>query len=222
METPLSETQIFAPPKYNDLTPKKLIAMFATTQPALIIIDLQNAIDVFSDHHRSNPSAEAHIAHLLDLWRKYRLPIIHVRHSSKHCASPYHAQSPYFNFKAEAMPIENETIVTKQENCGFIDTSLASILEKQHISELVICGVLINHSVDVTVRMAAALGFTVWVPHDCTAAYDMPLLNHAILNAEDVHWTFLTNLDKEYCTVCSSMDIIQSVDQHHANSPSSN
>ena len=63
---------------------------------------------------------------------------------------------------------------------------------------------LINHSVDATVRVAAALGFDVILPSDATAAFALKGLDGKDYEAEDVHGLFLSNLHGEYAKVVNS------------------
>ncbi len=175
-----------------------------TTNPALLIIDVQYAIDQFSDHPRNNPKLEKNLAHTLAKWRETKRPIIHIQHSSKFPDSPYHRDSDFFNFKAEVTPLTNEPIITKRENCAFIGTELNALLKERDITELVICGVLTNHSIDATVRVATALGYTIYLPSDLTASCGMTLLDGSTLTAEEVQNIYLSNLDGEYATVCTA------------------
>ena len=178
--------------------------ILCTTLPALLVIDVQQAIDHYSDKERNNPNAEQVMQRLLNQWRRLKLPVIHVRHSSKFKDSPYYHQSPFYGFKANVVPNADEKIVTKLENSAFTDGSLKNHLKDIGCHEIVVCGVVTNNSVDATVRSAAALGFHVVVVSDATAAYGMTLLNGEQLTAEQVHWTFLSNLHGEYAQVCSS------------------
>ena len=65
--------------------------MSSFSQAALIIIDVQKAVD--ADYHavhgpRNNMEADANIARLLTQWRAARRPIIHVHHDSTWCKRP--------------------------------------------------------------------------------------------------------------------------------------
>ncbi|MBB5211730.1 cysteine hydrolase family protein [Microbulbifer hydrolyticus] len=185
--------------------------MFSSSRPALVIIDVQQAIDHFDSGYRNNPDAEKVIAKILGQWRDADLPIAHVRHASKFTESPYHPGSPYFEFKADAIPEQREKVFTKSENCAFIGTELDNWLVDQGVTEVVICGVLTNNSVDATVRVAAGLGYDVYVPAEATAAFPLNRLDGKYVAAEDVHWIFLSNLDGEYCRVCSADKLLSSV-----------
>ncbi|WP_295802235.1 cysteine hydrolase family protein [uncultured Microbulbifer sp.] len=181
--------------------------MFQSDNPALIVIDVQQAIDHFDSGNRNNPNAEQAIARLLNHWRDLQLPVAHVRHGSKFTDSPYHPDSPYFSFKQEVSPLGREKVITKSENCAFIGTQLDEWLKSHGVTELVVCGVLTNNSVDATVRVAAGTGYRVFLPSDATAAFPLQRLDGKFVSAEDVHWIFLSNLDGEYCRV-TSVDIL--------------
>ena len=182
--------------------------MFNTTNPGLMIIDMQMAIDSFSNEVRNNPEAENTTAQLLAHWRRQQWPVIHVRHSSKHLHSPYHAGASSFAFKPQVSPLNQEKIITKSENCAFIRTDLQRYLKENNINEWVVCGVLTNNSIDATVRVGAGLGYRIFVLHDATAAFGMTLLNGTHKSADEIHWIFLSNLHGEYATVCGASDII--------------
>ncbi|MCA0893515.1 cysteine hydrolase family protein [Microbulbifer agarilyticus] len=184
---------------------------FTSINPALLIIDVQQAIDHFDTGLRNNPDAELRIAKLLDKWRRHNKPTVHIRHSSKNSDSPYHADSPFFGFKTEVTPMAGEKVVTKSENCAFIDPELDAYLKREQITELVICGVLTNNSVDATVRVAAGLGYRVYLPQDATAAFPLQTLNGKQFSAEDVHWIFLSNLDGEYAKVVETASILSTL-----------
>jgi len=93
--------------------------------PALLIIDVQRAIDDPSwGDDRNNPGAERNIAKLLARWRERGWPIVHVRHASREPNSTYRKGQPGFEFKAEVMPREGERVVEKQTNSAFIGTDL--------------------------------------------------------------------------------------------------
>lgn len=185
--------------------------MFESAKPALIIVDVQEAIDCYSQKQRNNPDAETVIASLLSRWRRRGLPVIHVRHSSRFERSPYHADSEFFAFKEQVRPVAGEQVVTKAENSAFIGAGLEHELTLLGVTEIVVCGMLTNNSVDATVRVAAGLGYKAFVRQDATAAFEMDLLNGKQLMADDVHWIFLSNLHEEYCIVCTADKLLCSV-----------
>src|SRR5688500_15559289 len=96
---------------------------------ALIIIDVQNAIDDPRWGQRNNPHAEGCMRALLDHWRARGWPIIHVRHESREPNSTYRPGQPGCDFKAEVEPLTGETVLTKHTNSAFIGTDLHALLK---------------------------------------------------------------------------------------------
>ncbi len=185
--------------------------MIQTENPALLVIDVQRAIDHFSPHPRNNPDAELRIAALLSHWRTFGRPVVHIRHASRFPESSYHADSPHFAFKPEVEPRDGETIITKRENCAFVGTELDALLKRMDVKELVVTGVVTNHSVDATVRIGAALGYRILLPEDATAAFAMPLRDGSLVGAGKVQQIFLNNLHGEYAKVCHSRDLVSPI-----------
>nr|WP_010130516.1 isochorismatase family protein [Microbulbifer agarilyticus] len=182
--------------------------MIKSVNPILVIIDVQDAIDTYGSSERSNAQAENKIAQLLGRWRAREFPIIHVRHSSKYEDSPYHQSSDGFRFKKAVAPLSGEIVVTKSENCAFINTDLEYHIKSFDATELVVCGVLVNNSIDATIRVAAGLGYSVFLPEDATAAFGITGLNGKNYPADDVHWLYLSNLDGEYCKVITTANAL--------------
>ena len=101
------------------------------SDPALLIIDLQNAIDDPSwGHDRNNPDAETNVAKLLSFWRERSWPVFHVRHLSLDPKSTYRPGEPGVDFKREAVPRHGERVIDKHTNSAFIDTSLERELKE--------------------------------------------------------------------------------------------
>src|SRR5215471_5569664 len=83
---------------------------------ALLVIDLQKAIDHPDWGTRNNPGAEWNVAALLDAWRRSGRPIYHIRHDSTEPASHYRPGQPGHDFKPEAEPTAGETVIGKRMN----------------------------------------------------------------------------------------------------------
>jgi nicotinamidase-related amidase len=176
---------------------------------ALLIIDLQNAIDHPSWGERNNPGAENNIAALLDAWRRTGRPIYHIRHDSREPASHYRPGQPGNEFKLEARPLAGETIIAKQTNSAFIGTDLESRLRAAGQTTLVITGVITNNSVEATVRMAGNLGFATFLVEDAVFTFGRKDWAGTFRTAEEVHAMSLANLDGEYCTVVSTAAVLE-------------
>ncbi|MCI3135220.1 cysteine hydrolase family protein [Phenylobacterium aquaticum] len=185
--------------------------MSAYAAAALIVIDVQKAIDAaYHAKHgpRNNPDAEQKIAALLALWRGAGRPIVHVRHDSTTPTSAYRPGQEGHEFKPEVAPLAGETVVAKTTNCAFIGTDLERRLRTAGVHALVITGVATNHSVETTVRIAAALGFDVTLAEDACFTFAQPDFAGRLRTAEEVHAMSLANLDKEYCAVVSSAAVL--------------
>lgn len=183
---------------------------------ALLIIDVQKAIDHPRWGRRSNPDAEARIAELLAKWREQGWPIVHVQHSSLEADSPYRPGQVGFEFKPEVAPLAHEKIVTKHTNSAFIGTELDGWLRAREIGTLVICGVLTNNSVEATARMAGNLGYLTYVVSDATAACDKVDLDGVLHRAEEVHAIALANLHGEYARVVTTAEVLEGVETRAA------
>ena len=178
---------------------------------ALVIVDVQNAIDhpAWSRFGpRNNPDAERNIAKLLEVWRNRGWPVYHVRHDSAEETSPYRAGQPGHDFKPECSPAPGETVISKATNSAFIGTGLDRLLRDRGLSQLVICGVITNNSVEATARMAGNLGFETLIAEDACFTFARPDWAGTLRSANEVHAMSLANLDGEYCTVVTTQSLL--------------
>lgn len=185
--------------------------------PALILIDLQLAIDDPSWGRRNNPEAEANVGRLLKHWRGSGWPIIHVRHDSREPNSKYRPGQPLHAFRPETAPASGETILGKTTCSAFLSTDLADRVQGR---ALVIAGVTTNNSVESTVRSAGDLGFAVILAHDACFTFQKRDWFGIERSADEVHGMTLTNLDGEYCKVLSTGEIICAAETYSPSSPS--
>jgi nicotinamidase-related amidase len=182
--------------------------MLLPLNAALVVIDVQNAIDHPSWGVRNNPQAETNIAALLSAWRKTGRPIFHIRHDSLEPVSHYRPGQPGNDFKPEAQPLPGEIVIPKQTNSAFIGTDLESRLRQAGQTVLVIAGVITNNSVEATVRMAGNLGFDTFLVEDAAFTFGK---KH--WSAAEVHAMSLANLDGEYCTVVQTAAVLDAASQ---------
>ncbi len=175
---------------------------------ALVIVDLQKAIDDPRWGRRNNPEAEANTGRLLAAWRRAGGPVIHVQHLSGDPDSPYRPGQPGCDFKEEVRPQAGELVVQKSTNNAFIDTGLGPYLDNKGIHTLVFAGVATNNSVETTVRMAGNLGYEAYLVADATATADRTDLAGRVWRAEEIQALTLANLQGEYATVTSTGEIL--------------
>jgi nicotinamidase-related amidase len=177
------------------------------TAPALVLIDVQKAIDDPSwGSDRNNPQAEENMARLLAHWRARGWPVFHVRHMSREPGSTYRPGQAGNEFKGEVTPLAGERVIEKSTNSAFIGTSLAE--ELRGSGTVVIAGVITNNSVEATARMAGNLGFATVVVSDATATFGRRDFSGRWRTAEEVHDLSLANLDGEYATVRSTAEVL--------------
>jgi nicotinamidase-related amidase len=188
------------------LVPKPLPA-----DAALIVIDLQKAIDHPSWGERNNPKAEKNVAALLEAWRSAGRPVYHIRHDSSEADSHYRPGQPGHDFKAESQPAAGEVVIAKKTNSAFIGTDLESRLRAANQTLLVVTGAITNNSVEATVRMAGNLGFDTYLVEDATFTFARQDWRGTWRTADEVHAMSLANLDGEYCSVVSAREILGAV-----------
>jgi nicotinamidase-related amidase len=168
---------------------------------ALILVDLQSAIDDPRWGPRNNPQAEQAIAALLAAWREEGLPIVHIRHDSVEPDSPYRPDRPSHAFKPETAPRPGEAVIGKSAHSAFVATSLEAALDALGVTTLVICGVLTHNSVEATARHAADLGYRVFVVVDACWAVALADGAGGFWPAEIVHRVALACLAGEYAAI---------------------
>lgn len=179
--------------------------------PALLVIDVQNAIDDPKWGRRGQPEMEERIVELLEAWRSRRLPIVHIRHDSTDLASPYRPGTRGNDFKPEVAPNPGEPVVDKRTNSAFIGTDLMDVLDELQVNELVVAGVLLENSVEATARMAGNLGFNVIIPEDAVASIDRTDRRGRHWPAEEVHALTLAILENEYARISNAKSIIEAL-----------
>lgn len=175
---------------------------------ALIVVDMQQAVDLPYWGPRCNPQAEAVVAALLAAWRKRGLPLIHIRHDSIEPDSGYRPDRASHAFKPEARPLPGELVIGKSTNSAFIGTDLERRLRSIGAAPVIFVGVATSNSVEATVRMSGNLGFESWIVADGCFTFDKRLLDGRTIPAADVHAISLANLAGEYARVVNAADIL--------------
>ena len=175
---------------------------------ALVIIDVQAGLDAAEHGKRNNPDAEANIAKLLAEWRKLSAPVVHVKHNSTEKNSTLRPGQPGNEIKDSVKPLANEMLFEKTVNSAFIGTGLEKYLNDLGICDLVITGLTTDHCVSTSVRMAANLGFNVWLVGDATATFERQSYDGTVYSAEQMHEINLASLNGEFCIVVKSSAVL--------------
>ncbi|MCC6071191.1 cysteine hydrolase family protein [Massilia sp. GCM10020059] len=178
----------------------------------LILIDVQQAFNDPSWGKRNNPRAEQNIAALLAGWRATGRPVIHIQHRSPRPYSLFHPDKPGYPFKPEAQPVAGEPVIYKDVNSAFIGTDLEQRLRSAGASTLVIAGLTTDHCVSTTTRMAGNFGFDTWLAGDAAATFDRHGPDGSYFSAGQMHDSALASLHKEFATVVTTAEVLNSLD----------
>ena len=178
---------------------------------ALLLIDIQN--DYFPGGKMALPGSEAagrQAVKLLADFREKGLPVVHVRHESRHSgAAFFEPDTDGAEIHASVASREGETIVLKHFPSSFHETGLETILRDMGITGLVAAGMMSNMCVDSTVRSAFYLGFQCIVAHDACAAAPLEFNGQAV-PADIVHTAFMASLGMVHARVLSTGEILRS------------
>ena len=176
------------------------------TNTALLIIDAQVGVNVL--HHwggpqgsRNNPDAEERIADLLKAWRQHQMPVFYTVHDSRESKSPLKLSLETGKIIPKLEPKEDEVIIRKDVNSGFVGTNLELQLRRSGISRIVVAGFFTNMCIETTVRMAGNLGFDTYLVEDACACTNRSQMDGIDVAPEIVHKMTLANLHGEFCTV---------------------
>ena len=172
---------------------------------ALIVIDVQKGLDEPYWGVRNNPEAEQNIARLLAAWRQRGWPIYYLHHQSKNPQSPLRPNYVGNAIKDIVQPQAGEPVLQKQENSAFIGTDLEARLRAGNQSTVVLTGLVTDHCVSTTARMAANLGFDTLVVADATATFDrVSPLTARHFTADEIHEAELTSLSGEFARIVAT------------------
>jgi nicotinamidase-related amidase len=178
---------------------------------ALLLIDMQQAMDDPYWGPRNNPDAEANASRVLTAFRDAGLPVVHIQHRSVRPQSPLYPGKPNLDIKPEVAPVGDEPVYTKSVNSAFIGTPLEAWLRENGIERLVIAGLTTNHCVETSTRMAGNLGFNPILVHDACAANDLTGPDGRVWDAETVHQMTVANIGAEFGDVMTADEVIDSI-----------
>ena len=168
-----------------------------TGKKALLIIDIQDFYFPGGKSALVEPEkAAANAAMLLDIFRKNKLPVVHVRHNSE----------PGGKISDMVKPLPGEKIISKDAVNCFVGTDLLEYLKTNKLDTLVICGMQTHMCVEAATRAASDYGFKCILIRDACATKDL-IFNDKIIKAEDVHYSTLSTL-KNYSKVLSTIEYI--------------
>lgn len=178
---------------------------------ALVIIDVQNAMDSPKWQGLNNRELAPNLRRVLERWRELGWPVYLVADDSPDPDSPYHPGQPGNDFKAELAPIDGEHVVRKTTSSAFVGTDFELQLRRAGHETLVVGGFMTNKCVEATVRVAADLGFTVYLLADGTATVGQLDRRGRSWEADDVHNLALAGMQAEHTHVIDIEELLTRV-----------
>ena len=179
----------------------------------LLIIDVQQAFLDPSWGPRNNPECETNIARLIQTWEHVNQPVIYVQHVTERPESLFYFKKDGHLFQSFIRPRDTDLIITKQVNSAFIGTDLQQHLETIGATQVVITGLITNHCVETTARMAGNLGFNPIVVSDATATFDRQSTNGTWIPAAVIHDVSLASLNEEFASIQTTDAMLQMIQQ---------
>ena len=179
---------------------------------ALLVIDVQEAVDDPSRGPRNNPQAEENIVRLLSAFREAGLRCIHVRDDSLNPDSLFHPTKPGNKIKDIVAPLPGEWLIVKHVHSAFIGTDLEERLREAGITRLVITGLVANYCVETTARMAGNLGFDTYMVEDATAAWDQVGPDGRYFTADEIQAVTMMSL-QDFATITATEAVIAATGQ---------
>jgi nicotinamidase-related amidase len=182
--------------------------MTISPNAALLVIDLQCALDHPSWGTRNNSQAEVTGLRVLDAWRASCRAVFHIRHDSTEPGSTYRPGQPGHDFKPGFEPLPSEFVIAKTVNSAFIGTDLEARLRAAGHNQLVIFGAITNNCIEATVRMSGNMGFDTFLVEDACFTFGRRDWQGVERTAEEIHAMSLANLDGEYCRVVTAEEVL--------------
>lgn len=186
---------------------------FHPKDSALLVLDMQ-AFFLHPSSHAYVPSAQAIIPKIISLIQAYvqqKLPLIFTQHLNSENDTSQMAtwwselitpQHPLALLDPQ-LPIANGELIIKSQYDAFYNTSLETILQKQAVTQVVICGVMTHLCCETTARSAFIRGYEVFSPIDGTATYN-----------RHFHLASLTNLAHGFASIITMDDLLKEVLNH--------
>ena len=175
---------------------------------ALLVIDVQKALDTGSDGPLHNPEAEQNIVKLIAHWREEQLPLYFVKYFSPRPASPFHPDKTTSEFKDSISPLAHEPVTIKRFEGAFMETDLADKLREKNINTLLFTGFYADQCIAASSKEANNLGFECYVVADGTSSTACTGHNGKVYEAEDVFYLTLGSLERDGIKVVNSEELL--------------
>jgi nicotinamidase-related amidase len=144
------------------------------SQSALLVIDAQDSFKVGSWERRNNHDFEKNVGELIDLYRKYNLPVIYFLHTDGD--EGFARTSEHFKLMDFIHRRPDEPLIVKETRNVFTSTGLSVLLMEKGVRRVVITGIQMEQCCETSTRVAADLGYAVDFVTEATMTFPIP--NH--------------------------------------------
>jgi nicotinamidase-related amidase len=176
---------------------------------ALLLIDIQN--DYFDNGAMplvGSIQASENAMLILNRFRAEKKPVIHIQHiATRPTATFFLPNTKGAVIHPNVAPIGDEKVIVKHYPNSFRETELLDYLNRHHITDLVVCGMMTHMCIDATTRAAKDLGFNIELIADACATKDLEI-NGQTVSAAHVQTSFLAALNYFYASVKSTYDYL--------------
>jgi|WetSurMetagenome_2_1015567.scaffolds.fasta_scaffold153267_2 nicotinamidase-related amidase len=180
----------------------------APYETALLLVDIQN--DYFpggKSELEGSVEAGLRAGELLALFRRLKLPIVHMQHvSTRPGATFFLPDTEGVKIHKSVSPLDGELVLQKHYPNAFRDKQLLTQLSLRHVVRLVVCGMMTHMCVDATVRAAFDYKFECVVAGDACATKALIHRGRTVA-AADVQTAFLAALNGTYAKVLTAAEI---------------
>lgn len=177
---------------------------------ALLIIDMQTgSFKPYSIRYNTTHTIER-INLLSEKFRSLGYPVIYIKHdgTKEDCFFP---DTKDFEILPELVQEPSDIVVVKEANDAFYNTELQSILVRENVDELYICGCATDFCVDATVKSALVKDFKIYIASDAHTTASRPHIDApTIIQYYNWLWSDLTPT-KHKISVCSTTNIVDSL-----------
>ncbi len=146
---------------------------------------------------------------ILDRFRSDKLPVIHIQHIAISPTATFFLKDTVgAEIHKSVSPLENEKVIEKHYPNSFRETNLLDYLQKNGVTDIVICGMMTHMCVDATTRAAKDFGFICTVIGDACATRNLEV-NGQSVEASEVQKSFLAALSYFYSTVNTAAQYLE-------------
>lgn len=149
------------------------------TKSALVVVDVQVGV---MNGAWDAPRIIRNVSTAVGRARAVGVPVVWVQHSNDEMPKG----SPQWQWVAELVPADGETLIHKNYNSSFEQTSLDAELARLHVAHIVLAGAATNWCIRATAYGALDRGYDVTLVEDAHTTESIELDGGATIDAERV------------------------------------